>query len=126
MTNKELMESQGNSPAMIIEQAIAKGADLEKLKGLMELQERWEANESKKQYNAEMVLVHGEMPAVGKSLTNQQTHSNYAALDEIICKAKVIYTAHGFSISFYEGETPKPEHVRICADVVHRLSRVRA
>lgn len=42
------------SPALLIEQAVAGGADLDKLEKLLSLQERWEANEAKKAYHKAM------------------------------------------------------------------------
>jgi hypothetical protein len=106
-------------PNETIKLAIEKGADLDKLEKLLTLQERYEANQAKKIYNAEMVTVQHEMPTVAKSLKNDQTHSSYASLEDIINKTREIYTARGFSISFYEGITDKQEQIRICADVVH-------
>ncbi|MFH1511130.1 MAG: ERF family protein [Candidatus Woesearchaeota archaeon] len=108
------------SPAMMIQMAVQGGADLEKLQGLLDLQMKWEANEARKQYNTSMVLVHKDIPLIGKSLLNPQTHSKYASLDEIICTTKEIYTKEGFSISFNEGETEKADHIRICATVLHQ------
>jgi len=108
-------------PSKLIELALNKGADLDKVEKVLALQERWQANEAKKVYNDAMVNVHKDMPVVAKSLKNDQTRSKYASLDDIICKTKEVYTAQGFSISFYEGETPLAEHIRICADVIHRL-----
>jgi hypothetical protein len=106
-------------PADMIRLAMEKGANLKELAELMTLQERFEATQAKKLYNAGMVEVQKGIPIVAKSLKNNQTNSKYASLDDIIFETKKIYTAHGFSITFYEGETVKPEHVRICADVVH-------
>jgi len=115
----EVIGTKATLPAEMIELAIQKGADLEKLSKLIELQERYEANQAKKIYNAEMVVVQKEMPTVAENLSNSQTHSKYASLDDIINRTREIYTAHGFSISFYEGVTDKQDQVRICADVVH-------
>jgi hypothetical protein len=117
---KELtVKAEKMSPATMIELAIEKGADLEKLEKLLVLQEKWEGIQAKKVFNAEMVAVQQKMPTIAKTLKNDQTHSKYPALTDIINQAKEIYTAHGFSISFYEGQTYKTEHVRLCADVVH-------
>ena len=108
-----------STPADMITLAIEKGADLEKLEKLLALKERWEQGEARKVFNASLVEVHHEMPVVGKTLKNNQTSSKYASLDMIILKTKAVYTAYGFSITFYEGETSKEAHIRICADVVH-------
>lgn len=42
------------SPAEMIKQAVSSNADLDKLKSLLDLQERWEANEAKKAYHRSM------------------------------------------------------------------------
>ena len=108
------------APAQLIELAIEKGnIDLDKLEKLMRLQREHEADNARKAYNSNMVLVQEEIPSVIKTKKNDQTHSKYASLDKIIEQTKKIYTSHGFSISFYEGDTAKENHIRICADVVH-------
>ena len=38
------------TPMQMIAQAVAQGADIDKLQKLMDLQERWEANEARKAY----------------------------------------------------------------------------
>lgn len=108
-------------PVELIEKALTAGADLEKLEKLLTLQIRWEENEAKKAYNRAMSAVSAKIPRVAKTLLNPQTHSKYAALDEIICTIKPIYTAEGLSVSFDEGETPLPDMVQIKAIVAHRL-----
>ena len=108
-------------PSELIALAVEKGSDLEKLEKVLALHERWEERQAKKAFISEMVGVQKEISPVVKRLKNEQTHSVYAALDDIIKQTKETYTAHGFSISFYEGETSKAEHIRICADVSHSL-----
>lgn len=108
------------TPMQLIDNAVAKGVDTEQLEKLLALQERWEANEARKQYSSSMVTVQSEIPTIVKNLRNTQTNSNYVALDRVISQTKDIYTKHGFSIVFHEGETGKEGFVRICADVIHR------
>jgi len=50
---------------------------------------------------------------------NEQTHSMYAKLKQILIETKPIYTAEGFSLMFYEGDTPKENHTRVCVDIMH-------
>src|SRR3990167_10743402 len=116
----EVVAVEVKAPAQLIELAIEKGnIDLDKLEKLMVLQERHEANEARKAYNTNMVLVQELIPSVTKTKKNTKTHSKYADLGEIISQTKKVYTKYGFSVSFYEGDTLKADHVRICADVVH-------
>ncbi len=64
----ELVETSSTSPVQIIEKAISGGADLEKLKGLMELQERWEGNEARKEYNISMAEFKANPPKIIKDM----------------------------------------------------------
>lgn len=53
-------------PSKMIEQAVDKGADLEKLEKLLTLQERWEANEAKKAYHFAMAEFKTQPPKIKK------------------------------------------------------------
>lgn len=118
---KKEVQKVDNSPDSMIRLAIQGGADLEKVEKLLELQMRWEANEAKKAYDEAMSRVHANIPLIVKTKKNDQTRSMYADLEQIIIGTKKAYTDEGFSVSFYEGDGAKDGHVRICADVTHRL-----
>lgn len=115
---KEILP-QGNSPADLIRAAVSGGADLDKLEKLLALQERYEVNEARKIFASSFAHAQANISVVIKKKFNSQTNSKYADLGDIIESAKPIYTAEGFSVIFYEGETKTPESVRICADVLH-------
>lgn len=115
----EVVQNQNSSPAAVIEYAMKSGAKIEELEKLLTLQERYDANQAKKVYNIAMADVHKKMPAVVKSAYNQQTKSKNARLEDIIASAKPIYAGEGFSVCFYEGDTEKPEHVRLMMDITH-------
>ena len=70
-------------------------------------------------FNQAMQKVQEELPsAIKRNKRNEQTHSNYADL-EIVNKAiKPIYTKHGFSIAFSEGEADG-DNVKVIAKVRH-------
>ncbi len=110
---------QVRTPAEMIMAAVTANTDLDKLKGLMELQERWEANEARKLYAKSFAIAQAFIEAVIKTKTNNQTHSKYADLSDVIESAKPVYTKEGFSVITYEGDCPKDNHVRLFADVLH-------
>ncbi len=116
---KEIVKTQGNTPAAVIEYAIAKGASVGELEKLLTLQERYDANQARKVFTQAFSLVQEKIESVVKTKENPQTHSKYAPLEGVIESAKPIYTKEGFSVIFYEGETSKQDHIRICADVLH-------
>ena len=69
------------------------------------------------QFNEAMSRAQAKMSAIAKDKDNSQTRSkyaSYAALDKVV---RPIYTNEGFSLSFNEGETAKPEYVRVLCDV---------
>jgi len=69
--------------------------------------------------NAAMTRTQNKIELVVAKSYNKQTKSNYANLKEILLRTKPIYTAEGFSLMFYEGETTKENHKRVCVDIMH-------
>lgn len=55
------------TPMHMLQIAVEKGADLDKLEKLMDLQERWEANEAKKAFTAAMASFKSDPPSILKS-----------------------------------------------------------
>jgi|DEB0MinimDraft_6_1074348.scaffolds.fasta_scaffold07970_5 hypothetical protein len=98
----ELTVPQTN-PLAIIEAAVASGADPAALEKLMELQERYEANNARKAYNAALVAAQAEMPTVFKGRQGQ--NSQYASFDDIMRVVRPILDAHKLAVSFSQTET---------------------
>jgi len=116
----EIQKTEDASPESMIKLAIESNADLEKVEKLLELKERFEANEARKVFASDFSVVQANMGAVIKTAVNPQTHSNYAKLEGVIEVSKPVYTKQGFSIIFYEGKTEVPENIRVYADVLHK------
>lgn len=113
-----LLDVQG-SPEEIIRGAINAGSNLAELEKLLTLKERWDANEARKKFALSFASAQQDIASVVKRKMNPQTHSKYADLGDVIESAKPVYTEEGFSVIFYEGDTPLVEHIRIYADVLH-------
>ena len=119
------MEIVGRSPADIIVMAVQGKADLGKVREFLDLQKEFEANEARKAFAKSFARAQADIqPAVKKS-TNPQTHSKYAKLEGVIEASQPVYTKSGFSVIFYEEDSPKPDHIRVCADVLHELGHQR-
>lgn len=103
----------------LIKMAISKDLDVDKLEKLIELKNREKAERAEELYAIAFSKVQAKVGSVIRSHKNSQTNSNYADLADITEMVKPLYTEEGFSVIFYEGETPKEGHVRICADVLH-------
>ena len=55
-----------NSPASMMQIALSRGADLDKLEKMLALQERWEANEARKAYHTAMAAFKAAPPEIEK------------------------------------------------------------
>jgi len=56
-----------STPMSMIDRAIAGGASIEVIEKLMALQERWDANQSRKLFDEALANAQGEMPALAKN-----------------------------------------------------------
>lgn len=115
----QLATQQEITPMEMIMMAVQNSADLDKVEKLLELKERWEANEARKAYAKSFAIAQANILPVVKNKFNNQTKSNYAELANIIETAQPIYTKEGFSVTFNEGDCSKEGHARVLADVLH-------
>lgn len=72
------------SPANLLELAVKKGANIEELKGLMDLQDRWNAQQAKKAYYLSMSKFQKDCPPILKTKAGYDNRYYYAPLDQII------------------------------------------
>jgi len=102
LVKKGLSNANVNSPAALIQQAVAGGADLEKLKGLMELQERWDANEARKAYHKAMAEFKANPPKIDKDQTVKYKEVKYshASLANVTEKINEALSKCGLSASW--------------------------
>jgi hypothetical protein len=120
MSDGTLERSTGvTNPLVLIQSAIERGLDPDKLGKLMDLQERWEKNRAQEAYSTALNACQREMPIVVRDKLNNHTKAMYARLEAVNNVIKPIYTAHGFGISFSEAPAPSEGMCRITADVLH-------
>lgn len=93
--------------------------DIDKMERLFQLQERVQARAAEDAFNIAMAAAQAEMRPVSADADNPQTKSRYASYAQLDRALRPIYTANGFALSFDEGESPKPEHVRVICYVSH-------
>lgn len=101
------LTAKNDSPAQLIREAVSNNADLEKLKGLMELQERWDANEAKKAYHRAMAEFKANPPKINKDKTVNYASSkggrinySHATLANVTEKINTELSKHGLSASW--------------------------
>lgn len=107
------------TPMTLIQQALSKDVDPERLEKLMALQERWTELKAKQAFNEAMNQAEQEMPTVIKDRQNSHTRSTYATLDAVLSTIKPVYSRHGFSMSFNESECSVPDSIKVSATVRH-------
>lgn len=88
-----------NAPTRMLEMAIEKGAGLEQMQQLMDLQDRWETNEARKAYVQAMTAFKANPPTVFKSRTVSYsgTHYTHASLADVCDAAISGMSKHGLS-----------------------------
>jgi len=97
-----------DSPAEMIRLAVTGGADLDKLEKLLTLQERWDANEAKKAFNAAMASFKSNPPKIDRDQKvaiphkndSGYTRYNHASLANVVEKITVELSKHGLSASW--------------------------
>lgn len=93
--------------------------DIEKFKALKAMYDEERNYRAEVAYRESMTAAQGEMEPVVKDARNTQTKSSYARIEAIAKVITPIYTKHGFSLEFGEGETEKPNHIRVTCTVGH-------
>lgn len=99
--------------------------DIDKMERLILMQERVQARDAELAFNQALNAAQSEMRPIAANASNPQTRSRYASFDKLDRVLRPIYTTHGFSLSFDEGDSPKPEHVRVICYVSHVSGHTR-
>ena len=90
-------------PSALIQMAINSGADLEKLKSLLDLQEKWEAIEARKAYNSAMSEFKANPPKIDKDrevsfkTDRGQVNYHHATLGNVTEKINSELSKYGLS-----------------------------
>jgi hypothetical protein len=98
-----------STPMSMIDRAIAGGAPIEVIEKLMALQERWDANQSRKLFDEALANAQGEMPALTKNrlvnYASQKSPTGYVTyrhedLAEVIETVKPVLKKFGLAHRF--------------------------
>lgn len=114
----EIQENKGASE--LISFAIEKGADLEKLKTLLEIKERYEANEAKKAYHEAMTAFKANPPKINKDMKVSfgQTKYSHASLANVTEKISAELSKHGLSAAW---KTAQNGQISVTCRITHIL-----
>lgn len=136
MSNEVVTIEQGNkplartepvqtNPMQLISLAVEQGADIDKLTKLMDLQERWEANQAKKAFDEAMNEFQSRMPIVPKRgkvdyTTNKgRTNYEFGRLEDAFSLAAPILKDVGLSFRFKQ--TSQNNMITVTCIVSHKL-----
>lgn len=104
----------------IIRAASDPTTDVTKLERMMAMYKDLEARKAETAFNLAMSEAQTAMRPVVADKANSQTSSKYASYGALDKAVRPIYTSHGFSLSFDNGDGAPPDHVRVLCYVAHR------
>jgi hypothetical protein len=104
------------TPPEMLAMALQNGAAVETVERLMAMQERWEANQARKAFDAAIATAKGEIKPV---VRNRAGHNNkgYADFAAIAKAVDPILAAHGLSYRF---RTAQGERISVTCVLAHR------
>lgn len=113
---------------MLMQAIVARSADpsfdIDKMKALMQMHREINAQKALEAFGAAMSAAQAEMGPISVDAFNPQTKSKYASYAQLDRALRPIYTKHGFALSFNEGDTDKPNTVRMLCKVTHSAGHV--
>jgi len=115
----------GSILGAVMQAASRAEVDADKVERLMKMYKEIRADEAERAFNLAMKAAQSEMRTIGADATNPQTRSKYATYAKLDSVLRPIYTRHGFSLSYDEADSPKPEHIRVLCYVAHEDGHTR-
>jgi ERF superfamily len=97
------------TPLGLLQIAVQQGANVDKLAQLLELQERWQANQARQAYNAAMAKFKQRPPKITKNkhVKCDDTEYDHATLDHVIDAITEMLSAVGISHKWKMSQSPE-------------------
>ena len=88
-----------HTPMNMLAQAVERGATIEVLTKLMDLSERWEANQARKAFDEAIAAAKAEIPSITRNATghNDKRYADFSAIATVV---DPIIARHGLSYRF--------------------------
>lgn len=109
----------------VLSLAVEKGAGVEELKAIMELQERYERNEARKAYHVAMAAFKADPPKIDKdahveySTSKGKTDYKHATLANVTGKINATLSVHGLSAAWQTDQDEKG--IAVTCKITHVL-----
>lgn len=114
---------QQTQPQSLLERAISSGASIEVMRGLMDLQERWQAQQAKAAFDAAMADLRLNLPVITKNQkvdftsSRGRTHYKYEDLSDICDALSPAMAARGLS---FRWRTQPGDPVTVACIIAHK------
>ncbi len=114
------------TPMEMLDRAVSQNASVETLTQLMNLQERWEANQARKAFDEAMAAAKANMPAIVKTkkvdFTSAKGRTNYQYEDlaTIMSQIGPVLSANGLSVRFRTESEPN-QPITVTCIISHRM-----
>jgi hypothetical protein len=121
----ETPQSSGTTPMQMLEMAIQRGADMDQLTKLMDLQERWEANQARKEFVAALNAFKADPPQITKnkkvdfSTSKGRTQYEHATLDHICEQIAPALAKHGLSHRWRIEQAENTQAIKVTCVLTH-------
>ena len=122
----EVATRETGSPAELMMKAVAGGMDIDKIKQMMDLQERWEANQARKAYTEAMAAFKKNPPEIEKeravdytTKTGNKVKYNHASLGNVTNKINSALGEHGLSAAWTTDQSENK--IKVTCKITHIL-----
>lgn len=111
-----VQDSRAVTPVELIDRALSQGASAEMIEKLMTLQERWEKNQARKEYDAAVAEAKAKIPAITRNRTghNDKRYADFAAIAKVV---DPVLSEFGLSYRFRTSQT---DRINVTCILAHR------
>src|ERR1043166_3719179 len=102
----DAVPSRALTPMDMVDRALTSGASIEIVEKMMGLQERWEANQNRKSFDAAIAAAKAEIPPIVRNASghNAKKYADFAAIARVV---DPIISKHGLSYRFRTTQNDK-------------------
>ncbi len=99
------------SPPELLSKAVENGANVEVMERLLDMQERWDANQARKAYEHAMAEIRSDLPRIEKKAevdftsSKGRTHYKYERLQDVVEAIQPALSEHGLSFRWRTDST---------------------
>lgn len=104
------------TPMEMLNRAVESGADIDMIEKLMNLQERWEANQARKAFDEAVAAAKADIPPIQRNATghNSKRYADFAAIAKVV---DPIIGRHGLSYRF---RTTQNDRISVTCVLSHK------